>query len=161
MTKLIGTAAAVALALLAATGCSTDEPTSTPPTTELASAPTTTSVHATTTSSAPSTTQQQPAAVSSVLTALTTLGYACNAETDMTICTKDSGEHWQIRESPQGDGDRAFVTAACEAGVNDDGRVITDGARVVIYAGNDEDLDALVTTLASVGLSGLEAIDYC
>ncbi|AZG43598.1 hypothetical protein [Gordonia insulae] len=160
MRKLIGTAAAVALVLLAATGCSTDEPTSTPPTTDLASV-STSSVHATTTTSAPSTTQQQPATVSSVLTALTTLGYACAAETDMTICTNDSGEHWQIRESPQGDGDRAFVTAACEAGVSDDGRVITDRARVVIYAGNDEDLDALVTTLASSGLSGLEVIDYC
>ena len=77
------------------------------------------------------------------------------------MCYNDSGENWQVRTSPVGDGDRSYVRAICAAGAGDDGRVLTNRTTTVVYAGNPEQsLPAFQQKLAAAGIS-LEFVDYC
>lgn len=141
MRRIVAGTAAASLLLLA--GCTTDDGGTVTPS-----------------RSAPPTTATAPATIDRVVTELETLGYDCTAEEQMTSCT-DGTDIWQIRASRAGDGDRAVVRAACEAGATEDGRVITN-RDVVIYAGNDDqDFEAMSRQLRDAGLAQMDVVDHC
>lgn len=96
-----------------------------------------------------------------VVSTLEGMGFECGTEDAMTMCYNDSGENWQVRTSPVGDGDRGYLKAACAAGAADDGRVLTNRTSTVVYAGNPgQDLHAFKRRLASSGIA-LDLVDYC
>ncbi|AVL99775.1 hypothetical protein C6V83_05275 [Gordonia iterans] len=145
--------AAAAVAVLAVAGCSDDDrDTGWTPNSPTANAPAPAS-QSTTTAAAKATED-------TVIAAFEALGYQCSPEQQMTFCVQ-GGENWQIRTSPAGDGDKAFAKSVCDAGMGDDGRVLTNGD-VVIYAGNKhQDLATIQTTLEAKGVSGLDVVDHC
>lgn len=97
-----------------------------------------------------------------VVSVIQRMGFECGEQDQgMTMCYNDSGENWQVRTSPTGDGDRGYVRTVCAAGAGDDGRVLTNRTTNVVYAGHPEqDLRAFQRRLASSGIE-LDFVDYC
>ncbi|OUC79063.1 hypothetical protein [Gordonia lacunae] len=149
-----------AAGVLALSGCSSDDSGSTETTTTATGSTTAESAGAERSPITTSSTVRITA--DAVIAAARRLGFACSAEEQATFCSSEAGENWQIRTSPAGDGDRAFVQAACEAGVGSDGRVLTNGTTVVVYVGNEgQGLQEFNRQLAGEGVEGLTLVDYC
>lgn len=151
-----------AAGILALSGCSSDDSSTAETTTTTATGTTTTASTETTTSTTASSTSAAPLTADAVIAAAGRLGLDCTPDEFATFCTDAAGANWQIRTSPAGDGDKAFVESACAAGAGSDGRVLTNGTTVVVYAGNDgQDLEAFNRQLTGEGVEGLEFVDYC
>lgn len=151
-----------AAGILALAGCSSDDSSTAETTTPTTTAAETTTASAETRTSTTATSSSVPLTADAVIAAAGRLGLDCTPDDFATFCTDAEGANWQIRTSPAGDGDKAFVVSACEAGAGSDGRVLTNGTTVVVYAGNDgQDLEAFNRQLASEGVEGLKFVDYC
>ena len=89
------------------------------------------------------------------------LGYSCSNETQMLMCTSDSGDNWQFKLDA--DGGAAFRKAACDGGIVDaDTKILVDGRTLTVFEGNHgQDLDTFAKALDGAGIPGLKVEDYC
>ncbi|MBS4102925.1 hypothetical protein [Tsukamurella paurometabola] len=165
--KKLAVAAALSVAATLA-GCSSNETTQAAPSSTTAAlqgqseAPTTSAAAAssTRTTAATTTTTTRSAGTLTVAQAQTKLegtGFDCSAESQYVMCSKGA-VNWQLKTSPKGDGDRAWITAGCDSGAIEKGTEVVTNGTLVIYAGNDgQDLDGLAEQLGG----GLRVVKYC
>lgn len=161
---------AVAAALLVAAtlgGCSSNESAQAVPSSTTAmfqgraGAPTTNATSASSTRTTAETTTTTSTAgtltVAQAQTKLEATGFDCSTESQYVMCSKGA-VNWQLKTSPKGDGDRAWITAGCDSGAIEKGTEVVTNGTLVIYAGNDgQDLNGLAKQLDG----GLRVMKYC